>query len=68
MVSINKNEKEKILKVYPKAHIHRTMIQDSKRHHYNLAEDPELLHLLREIRGEQVVEEGVARGGHDLSL
>lgn len=50
MVRISKDEKEKILSVYPNAHIVRLMKRDSKRHHYWMTEEKELMDLLEYIR------------------
>ncbi len=51
MVKITKSEKEEILKKYPDMSFTRTMIKDSKRHHYYMVEQPGPMALLRKIRG-----------------
>lgn len=50
IVQINKDEKDKILKAYPDAHIVRLMKQDSKRHHYWMTEEPHLMKALQKLR------------------
>lgn len=50
MVAITKDEKEAILKQYPKINIVRTMRQDSKRHHYYMEEAKGAMALLRRLR------------------
>lgn len=51
MVKITKSEKEEILKKYPSMTFTRTMIKDSKRHHYYMVEQAGPMALLRKIRG-----------------
>lgn len=51
MVKVTKSEKEEILKKYPDIHFTRTMIKDSKRHHYYMVEQAGAMALLRRIRG-----------------
>ena len=51
MVKITKSEKEEILKKYPGMTFTRTMIKDSKRHHYYMVEQAGPMALLRKIRG-----------------
>ena len=51
MVKITKSEKEEILKKYPDMSFTRTMIKDSKRHHYYMVEQAGPMALLRKIRG-----------------
>ena len=51
MVKITKSEKEEILKKYPDMSFTRTMIKDSKRHHYYMVEQPGPMALLRKVRG-----------------
>lgn len=50
IITISKEEKDKIVKRFPKAPIVRTMKQDSKRHHYWMAEEPKLMKYLNEMR------------------
>ena len=57
MVSITKEEKEKILQVFPNLHITRTMKQDSKRHHYYCEEHPKAMRWLDNYRNRAVVVE-----------
>ncbi len=52
MVAINATEKEVISKKFPGIHIARTMKNDSKRHHYFCEEDPDVMCLLRQMRGQ----------------
>lgn len=56
MVMITKDEKENILKAFPKLHITRTMKQDSKRHHYYCEEQPRAMRWLEDYRKRSVVE------------
>lgn len=51
MISITKAEKIRILSMFPNIHIVRTMRQDSRRHHYYMAEERGPMKLLRSIRG-----------------
>lgn len=53
MVKITKSEKEEILKKYPGMSFTRTMIKDSKRHHYYMVEQAGPMALLRRIRGQE---------------
>ena len=53
MVKITKSEKEEILKKYPDMSFTRTMIKDSKRHHYYMVEQAGPMALLRRIRGQE---------------
>lgn len=46
MIDISTEEKDKIRKQYPNACITRTMIHDSKRHHYDLEESDKYLELI----------------------
>ena len=50
MIQINKSEREIINKKFPRAHIVRTMKNDSRRHHYYCEETKQILHLLNSIR------------------
>lgn len=50
MVSITKEEKEKILERYPETQVVRTMRQKSKRHHYYVEEVPRVMRFLDYIR------------------
>lgn len=50
MVPINKQEKEAIQARFPTAQFTRTCRQDSKRHHYYMAEQPGPMKLLRSLR------------------
>lgn len=43
MISITKEEKELLVKLYPRYKYPRTMKQDSKRHHYFCTESEELM-------------------------
>lgn len=51
LVQITKSEKEEIMKRYPDMKFVRTMISDSKRHHYYMVEQPGAMAMLRRIRG-----------------
>jgi hypothetical protein len=51
MIAITQAEKQAILEKYPWVHIVRTMKQDSKRHHYYMAEDSGPMRMLRGLRG-----------------
>lgn len=51
MVKITKSEKQEILKRYPDMTFVRTMIADSKRHHYYMVEKPGPMALLQKLRG-----------------
>ena len=55
IVPINKDEKETLLKRFPKMHIVRLMKQDSKRHHYWMSEEPQYLQALNEIRQKNTI-------------
>lgn len=50
MISITKAEKEAIREKFPKAHIVRTMKQDSKRGHYYCEESNGVLGFIRQLR------------------
>lgn len=50
MVSINKQEKEAIQARFPNVQFTRTCKQDSKRHHYYMAEQPGPMRYLRSLR------------------
>ena len=50
IIRINKDEKERLLKMYPEMHNVRTMKQDSKRHHYFMVEEPKYVAALKKIR------------------
>lgn len=50
MIAISKAEKEAIVAQYPDVHIVRTMVNDSRRHHYYMTEDKKPLKLLRRLR------------------
>ena len=56
MIAINKTEKEAIAARYPDAHIVRTMIGDSRRHHYYCVEDKKILQFLNRFRKKNVIE------------
>lgn len=43
MISITKEEKERLVKLFPNRKFLRTMKQDSKRHHYFCTESEELM-------------------------
>lgn len=43
MISITKEEKERLVKLFPNRKFPRTMKQDSKRHHYFCTESEELM-------------------------
>ena len=51
---INKDEKEHLLKKFPKMHTVRTMKQDSKRHHYFMVEEPKYVAELKRMRNAKV--------------
>ena len=51
MVKVTKSEKMEILKRYPDMTFVRTMIADSKRHHYYMVEKPGPMALLQRLRG-----------------
>ena len=55
MIAITKDEKNAICEKYPNVHIVRTMKQDSKRHHYYMAEAAAPMRLLNTLRGENPV-------------
>lgn len=61
MIAINKSEKEALKKKFPNLHVVRTMIRDSKRHHYYCAESWKVLRYLDDIRKRNVVETHVGR-------
>lgn len=70
MVSITKEEKVAISKLFPKAHIVRTMKQKSKRHHYYCEESKGVMRYLNETRGNVVTNktrEGVKNTGRKES-
>ena len=50
MISITKDEKDAIIKKFPKAHIVRTMASKSKRHHYYCTEEKPVIRHLTQIR------------------
>ncbi len=56
MIEINKAEKEAIVARYPDVHIVRTMVNDSRRHHYFCVEDRKILQFLNRFRNRNVVE------------
>lgn len=51
MVKVTKSEKFEILKKYPDMTFVRTMVADSKRHHYYMVEKPGAMALLKKLRG-----------------
>lgn len=51
MVAINKQEKEAILKRFPRTHIVRTVKAKSKRHRYYCEESSGVMRYLGELRG-----------------
>lgn len=51
MVKITKSEKEEIMRRYPDMKFVRTMVADSKRHHYYMVEQPGPMACLRKMRG-----------------
>ena len=51
MISVTKEETETIRKQIPEAHIVRTERQKSKRHRYYCEETPDVMRLLRRLRG-----------------
>lgn len=55
MISITKEEKEKIINRFPDIYIVRTMKQKSKRHHYFCEETRAVLRFLDGIRGERTL-------------
>ena len=60
MIAISKQEKEVIVKRFPKAHIVRTMKQKSKRHRYYCEESKGVMRYLDEVRnqGNKAVKKG----------
>ena len=54
MVSITKEEKNKLLERFPKMTFVRTMKQKSKRGHYYCVESPAVMKYLRRIRNGEV--------------
>ena len=50
MIAISKQEKEDIVKRFPKVHIVRTMKQKSKRHHYYCEESRGVMKYLEKKR------------------
>lgn len=50
MILITKEEKDAISKLYPDAHIVRTMRQKSKRHRYYCEESPGVMRYLTQAR------------------
>lgn len=54
MISITKEEKAKIVSKFPNVHIVRTMKQDSRRHHYYMAEERGPMRMLHAIRSSRV--------------
>lgn len=51
MIAISKQEKEAIVKRFPKVHIVRTMKKKSKRHRYYCEESKGVMRYLDEVRG-----------------
>ena len=56
MIAINKAEKEAVVARFSDAHIVRTMVNDSRRHHYYCVEDRKILQFLKKFRNQNVVE------------
>ena len=56
MITINKAEKEAVAERFPGVHIVRTMVKDSKRHHYYCVEDRKVLQFLNKFRKKNVIE------------
>ena len=56
MLPINKEEKDAILKRFKGAGITRTMVNDSKRHHYYVVEDKKILQFLSNYRKRNLIE------------
>lgn len=56
MVAISESEKKAIIAKYPHAGIVRTMVADSKRHHYFCVEDKSVMKYLRHLRSRNVLE------------
>jgi len=54
VISITKAEKIRIQSKFPNTHIVRTMRQDSKRHHYYMAEERGPMKMLRDIRNREL--------------
>lgn len=50
MIQITQREKEALIREHPDFHVHRTVKQKSKRHHYYIEENPRVLRALRAIR------------------
>ena len=54
MIAITASEKKAICEKYPNTHVVRTMRQDSKRHHYFMAEVGAPMRMLMSLRGQAV--------------
>lgn len=66
MIAINKEEKEAISRLCPRAHIVRTMKQKSKRHRYYVEESRSVMYHLNKMRDKNIVqdsEKGSATNG-----
>lgn len=50
LIQITQREKEALIRERPDFHVHRTVKQKSKRHHYYIEENPRVLRALRAIR------------------
>lgn len=64
MVLITKEEKEAIVKRFPRTHIVRTMKQKSSRHRYYCEEARSVMAYLAKLRGDNTVDakEGASHG------
>lgn len=60
MISIKADEKKQIAEKYPHVYIARTMKQRSKRHRYEMSEEPEAVAYLNELREKALI---VTEGG-----
>lgn len=50
MIAISKAEKDAVRERFPNLHIVRTMVKDSKRHHYYMTESKGAMRLLNSLR------------------
>lgn len=68
MILITKEEKEAISKLYPEAHIVRTMRQKSKRHRYYCEESRGVMNYLSQTRADYskpARKDGAQNGHHE---
>lgn len=62
MISITKDEKDAITKRFSKAHIVRTMVSHSKRHHYYCTEERPVIRYLTQFRS-GMADSNTSKGG-----